>query len=134
MKRRIDLAQLNQLTDEQKQKLREWWKPQEGDWFYNNAEFIESSIGEYSVPNPGTMFDHNAPYEANFIEFKDCLPLLDISQMIELLKSKSTQIRVGCEGELIVSDNNGKYTNEHFIYILNDDLCNELWETVKEVL
>ncbi len=32
MKQRIAVEQLNELTDEQKKRLREWWKPEDGDW------------------------------------------------------------------------------------------------------
>lgn len=31
MKQRISVEQLNELTDEQKAKLKEWWQPEEGD-------------------------------------------------------------------------------------------------------
>ena len=76
MKRRIDITQLQELTDEQKQKLREWWKPQEGDFYYcikNNHTYLQ-------------MMD----LECLGLDIKNkYLPILDISQMIELLLEKN---------------------------------------------
>jgi hypothetical protein len=37
MKRRITPEQLAELTEEQKDRLREWWKPEVGDFYYNRV-------------------------------------------------------------------------------------------------
>jgi spore germination protein GerM len=39
MKHRITPEQLNELSDEQKERLRVWWKPQQGDYAYVVSEY-----------------------------------------------------------------------------------------------
>ena len=90
MKQRITVDQLQELTEEQKQRLRGWWKPEEGDLVYNKF----------------------------FNEFKqEELPLLDIGQMIELLLNRAVDP-----------------IEEPYELFINENLCNELWSAVKQVL
>jgi len=75
VKRRIDVSQLNELTDGQKQKLREWWKPEPGDWYYSPC-------------NDGTYQPYGLyMWHDDGIEKYKPLPALDIGQMIELLQN-----------------------------------------------
>jgi len=73
MKRRITSEQLNELTEEQQQKLFYWWKPETGDYCCSIIAGKYRSAGCYIYPC------------ADFTP-QISLPLLDISQMIELLQ------------------------------------------------
>lgn len=113
MKQRITVEQLNELTEEQKEKLREWWEPADGDVFFRN--------GRVQVCDEGYYHDK-----------ENCYPLLSTGQMIELLLShkeidfmydagfsyiKDTDIELAWNGM-----NNGA------------ELCDALWEAVKATL
>lgn len=118
MKRRITVEQLNELTDEQKQKLRDWWSiPNYGDFY------TDTNLGE------GCWMD---PDRKPVQTINNCLPLLDIGQMIELLDPKEETIFTMCNMisaqpriyEITVSG------NSYFA----DNMCDALWEVVKKVL
>lgn len=82
-----------------------------------------------------TCLEFNKKIEADgvvpiqYISKKDCLPLLDISLMIELLcdnKCKSDfSLKYSKEGGVCVLDDNTQYS---------DSLCASLWEMLKSVL
>jgi hypothetical protein len=44
MKLHIDPAQLNELLPAAKERLRAWWKPQEGDWWFYDQEAQRRSV------------------------------------------------------------------------------------------
>jgi hypothetical protein len=70
MKRRIIVDQLNELSEEQKVKLREWWKPEAGDFYYSPC-------------NDGTYQPYGCYiYHNDGVERYKPLPALDIGQMI----------------------------------------------------
>jgi hypothetical protein len=128
MKRRITIDQLNELSEEQKQRLSDWWSPNKGDWYYypaiNHIDVIETSLA----------------IDLNLIRY-DHYPLLDIGQMIELLFdcritdkyfSHSLIVRVSKYGSDI-------YGNErNFEDGINeskaDELADALWKAVKSIL
>jgi hypothetical protein len=114
MKQRITIEQLQELTEEQQQRLREWWKPQLYDVFIEiliDDEIIEGSI-------------ERKTYEPS----KEALPLLDIGQMIELLHSKPSAY------ELIdICDCMDAYGGIIISEPINN-LCDALWQAVKQVL
>ena len=70
MKQHITVEQLIELSKEQRQRLKEWWKPQ------NHDVFI---YGHHSEINQ----IHNVE---KFLGKENALPLLSIGQMIELLE------------------------------------------------
>jgi hypothetical protein len=135
MKRRIDIQQLNELTEEQKQKLREWWMPEEGDRITTN--FKDAQIlyddGEYQG------FSAENKTFINYIPSKthEMYPLLDIGQMIELLDCAMNKI------EPMYNEGNATKEQESklkLIYqisgkmIFTPNLCDTLWKTIKNVL
>jgi hypothetical protein len=79
MKKRIIREQLNELSDIQKEKLREMWVPEEGDYyvvFLDNEKYYEGMIrdirGFRSIENGIVIYR------------KDTIPLLDIGQIIAI--------------------------------------------------
>lgn len=44
MKQHISPEQLNELSEKGKERLRKWWKPQEGDWVYTHDWVTEEPI------------------------------------------------------------------------------------------
>lgn len=103
MKLRINTDQLQELSEEQKQKLHEWWQPEPGDSF---AIFIS---GGWHLPKyDGPPVYHESRIKENIVGacggYWDCecviddgedpaatpdktsLPLLSIGQMIEMLQ------------------------------------------------
>lgn len=131
MKQHITIEQLNELTIEQKERLREWWKPADEDW-YTNGETAYAVI-EYP------KIDDN------------CLPLLSIGQCIELLQSKDKNGDYWLIGKIELRPyNNGKPipgTVSWVIHLIQQgaleikvfdkcyskELIDALWQAVKEV-
>lgn len=130
MKRRITIQDLQQLTPEQQEKLRKLWKPQEGDYYYDEKGL---DTGAWLFNNYCSFRNNENPYiEDTEVGgqwyIKDCSPLLDIGQMIELIGCKLLKI----DYDYVV--------NNYYVKTLNNgtvgksELCDALWEAVKEVL
>jgi len=68
LKQRISVERLQELSSEQRERLREWWKPQDEDWYIYDGGIY--SVIEYPKVEKGS------------------LPLLSIGQCIELLAEK----------------------------------------------
>ena len=140
MKRKITSEQLNELTDEQKQKLKKWWKPKYGDFAmdFRGIEIIMK------------------PFIANFYfdlygkegvqKFTDTvLPLLSVSQMIELFESKdyffSISKEIACDdlgclnwGWLIEINTKESPHQIEYMEFSTDGLADCLWKAVKTIL
>ena len=124
MKRRITLEQLQELTDEQRKKLREWWKPQEGDWY------------EIHIKTPGGELKEarNANWQIKYEKINsDYTPLLDVGQMIELLQD-APYVRYSFQDKNIIKVYRDMEMKSWHIKILENDLCDILWKAVKTVL
>jgi hypothetical protein len=96
MKRRIAVEELNELTNEQKQKLRELWQPDMGDVCIRTDKYAdgeEFAIKEYEPVWKEHKFKH--------------LPLLDISQMLELLHENG-YVRYECKPMPIEVEEDGR--------------------------
>jgi hypothetical protein len=75
MKQRITLEQLNELDEEQLTRLRDWWKPEEGDWYFHprfRDIYVLAINGFEGTEELKTTYS----------------PLLSIGQYIELLEEK----------------------------------------------
>lgn len=115
MKRRITVEQLQELTEEQKQKLRELWKPQVNDV----AVFIDDDSYDKALTK------------------RWLLPLLDIGQMIGLLMEKkmaTERLEIESPRGLIntytVWYGNGDFPEKYEA----KELCDCLWEAIRELL
>ena len=106
MKERISKEQLQELSPEQQEKLRKWWKPERYDvFYYAPTEAIctfSGNIGEY-MPEM----------------FKETLPLLSIGQMIEMLSHYHPHFSY-------------RYMDEYNVG--HEKLCDEMWEDMKYAL
>lgn len=118
MKRRITAEQLKELTGEQLQKLNALWKIELGDYM-TDLETEEDGnyfVGICKYIKPGTE------------NSKPGYPLLDIGQMIELLQDKcrfKTDEACGKMLDLPV---------DNIVIGWEGELCDVLWQAVKEVL
>jgi len=170
VKQRIEPADLEGLTDVQKQKLRELRKPQDGDaifiptgtrfgdgygkwedelsdedsvYYIGNIEGIdnESQVSK----EPCLLLPEYANDNYFEIMIKDCLILLSIGQMIEVLKEYDRYNRLPRITHNYDSGNNyidvEFYGKDRLIStenLINDNKCNELcdvlWQAVKELL
>lgn len=115
-KRRISIEQLQELTAEQQQKLREWWEPQNGD-YYSYTYYCIST--QYKEENCIGVYDKKYPIE-------NALPLLDIGQMIELLGINMVSCVQYVTPAWVVHFNAKEYGDV--------ELADALWEAVKQVL
>jgi len=122
VKQRIELAQLNELTDEQKEKLREWWKPKRHDVFYSYYAKTEA------VYQPG-MFIGGRPPKSN-----KCIPLLSIGQMIEILGDNLTSIINGDSGYQICTATEFRGLQGSVAGEVYGELADALWPAVKPIL
>lgn len=158
MKQNITIDQLNELSEKGKEKLREWWKPVEGNTVYTQSWFEDvpvfakdADFSNQKVFNmQGIQIGLAAPapeiekwkkvkregyswiYETEDSEGyptvldKGDFPLLSIGLMIEFLDN-------GWADEYLQL--NGKYIEDGMYFALkNEELCDALWQAVKEVL
>lgn len=109
MKQRITIDKLKELTLYQQNKLRDWWTPKYYDVFYykGNDHVID-----------GDMFSDKdiASSKNEFQNSINVLPLLSIGQCIELLIYLSPYKDWECQ------------------FMLDDGVCDNLWDLVKSTL
>lgn len=139
MKQHITIDQLNQLSNENKVKLREWWKPQMGDCLTDGEE--EYTLGTHEPS--WTDGDFEDAYDVGCgccsyaIHKKDLLPLLTIGQMIALLVDHE---RPECD-LFIERIKHWRFEGDHGLFWASErgtleysELCDALWEAVTVVL
>ncbi len=135
MKQHITPAQLDELSPEGKEKLIEWWKPQDGDVYWTKAptrfpeEYLHINVAIYHDREccGGDFCDYSREDGLEIIPSIDCLPLLSIGQMIEFLGDEWNE-KAQC---FMVTNDGVVFPN---IYCGNDCLCDYLWSAVKQVL
>lgn len=123
MKQHITIEQLNELSEKGKVRLREWWFPN------NVREHDLYWFGEdYEVETIGCCEDE--------VSVGKELPLLSIGQMIEFLFDNDF-------GPYITSNDNAFYWIVEPVKKIdywkkqeysNTELCDALWEAVKDIL
>lgn len=156
MKQHITVEQLNELSEKGKEKLRKWWKPEYGDYYayhrhtykgiWKYSEHIYIDQMGYDIVDP-TIGSDNEPGERDY-------PLLSIGQMIEFLDDDLDSIEYEkmpdeyygnleypryevsiCNHEKhIICTECGKDKTGCYKFYSNIELCDALWEAVKEVL
>lgn len=132
MKKHISVEQLKELSKEQRERLREWWKPAVGDIVcYKNEEhtIVYCTDGEIKV-----MPYTDIPFcIINDIE-KRSLPLINIGQMIEILRGKDESGFVHFTVFKDINIVDSWYgIMEHDEYEA-DEIVDALWMAVKAVL
>lgn len=118
MKQHITPEQLEELTPEGKEKLRAWWKPQEGD-LYVHIDQIETVCRQCSYENNSITEEY----------IKRHVLLLSIGQMIEYLDEHNEFFALEKLTVFSFVLNDGENGG-----IVNKEPCDALWEAVKAVL
>jgi len=125
MKLRIDTAQLNELSDAQKQRLRELWEPKDYDVIlYKTPHEHDGGVTSIKISYgflDSEIIDMDSDVDG-YYNINDCLPLLSIGQMIEILQKNN------------ISNNLLSYCNAYIMRIECEDICDALWQAVKEIL
>jgi hypothetical protein len=140
MKQYIEPEQLNLLSPEKKERLKEWWKPQRWDRIYLWHPFERSAYGNRSwedivlgVVESGLCIEdpHGSP-QPEVIQKEHCLPLLTIGQCLELLVDKGYYPSINLtpfHWDIVL------YQDEEAVeFDSGGDLVNELWDLVCEVI
>lgn len=128
MKMRIDAEQLQELTDSQKIRLREWWKPRTGDLCYRTETDWYAEHYDYGIIIDNIVHDVPSGDFSPWERLKNVYtPLLSIGQMIELLQDQFLRIVIGTDMQTIAFGESN--TNIH-----SPELCDALWEAVKQIL
>lgn len=124
MKQRITIDQLNELSEGQKNKLQGLWEPRRGDMFFNtqrNLVLLAEAVSNEGIESVGDLLSK-----------KECLPLLSIGQMIELLDPYGSTIFtskmwIAADPPIYEISVNGRQFYEA-------NMCDCLWEAVKKIL
>lgn len=133
MKQHITVDQLNELTADQKDRLRKWWRPLEYDLaVVNGCVRCCYDDGEYNcfaVKSKEFGRDHGCNITG------PALPLLSAGQCIQLIKYKvddwgMTYMDTTCDWCVYL----GPYESDHKRCWGADELIDGLWRVVKEVL
>lgn len=139
MKQYITEEQLNGLSKKAKKKLISWWVPQNGDKFLNYAGGV--FYGESTGFEDETYTPDKISYKDTLGEGKETnLPLLSIGQMIEFLLTEAeindfTYSRVVPYWQIEITNRSiGRGATGHIDIGDSIELCDVLWEAVKEVL
>jgi len=121
LKQRISADDVLQLTPEQQEKLRVWWNVQESDLFAYIGLINTSNKIVIDVDREGYMYDGR-----DWFPKMDCLPLLSIGQMIELLDNFTE--------EPSLKNENLRLSINRTMWLGNSKLVDSLFQAVKEIL
>jgi hypothetical protein len=139
MKQHITVDQLNELSDKAKEKLRGWWKPEEFDLVLVRMDSVKENR---HVDHIFTYSELSQVKKPEYIK-KDNLPLPSIGQMIEFLDDHDFLHDGTFENgtinkfEKFNSNLSGKGEFIGWGVMYEDskpELCDALWEAVKQVL
>lgn len=134
IKQRISMEQLQELTDQQKERLREWWQPHDYDivWDGKTDFAVECDLG-------GQMYLANdqdglcPPFGKDGL-----LPLLSVGQCVELLQSFDEALSFNRKTGLFPNELNvfGWEVELRLLdkWFTEKELIDALWEAVKAVL
>lgn len=138
MKQHITVEQLNELSEKGKERLRKWWKPQDGDMvlfegsrkgavLYDDGEYIEyDPVKKIACGHSGLLSGKT---------FHTIMILPSIGQMIEFLdEHKKHDIRINHQTTLEGLRWEFAYGNPYTYGGNFVELIDALWEAVKEVL
>jgi hypothetical protein len=142
LKQRISVEQLQELSSDQKQRLREIWQPNSGDHaiytkYKNTVCLVLNNVNDRYFSLTG--FGPSNQFWSAMNGKEDCLPLLSTGQMIELLMAHSKSFEGEAYPALCFA------INEPMDDALNVSLwwdgrregvefCDALWDSVKKIL
>lgn len=117
LKQHISTSDLQQLTPSQQEKLRELWQSRINDVFTTSDPTMLVQSDEFIIENidsHGAIYDWR--YGVGFLK-KDCLPLLSIGQMLDILHARNSQ-----------------FGNHYIDFDWEGELIDALWNEVKSIL
>jgi hypothetical protein len=128
MKQMITVSDLNKLTDQQRERLREWWHALEHDLAYESVGRYIVVCGQ-EVERFGVIKVEDVVRKTTWHK-NELIPLLSVGQMIAFIQDHKPLLKG-------ISKNR---FNQWFVNIDNgmlgykDELCDSLWEAVKQIL
>lgn len=151
MKTNITADQFNELTEEEKNKLQDWWKPEEGDWYYiktkiKNPDGTYQTYEDLDVIHEYCAGDYSGGVnilktteinkDGSILTLKQAYPLLSVTDLIELLGNPliikwNSDLHGSRVDVTFVSKVPKKLTlaaiNESLRLESAEDLCDALW-------
>jgi hypothetical protein len=103
-------------------------EPDDSDYDDDDEDFTETE--ETADSNMETDFDNNvqeALSTDHYLSKESCLPLLSIGQMIEILEKHKSELNISFTPEEALCYIDGRE-------YVGDELCDALWEAVKDLL
>lgn len=135
MKQNITSEQLEELSPKAKEKLREWWKPQEHDLYFDGEintweQDMDGCIAFDDVKKATALGGDEKP------EWDKAYPLLSIGQMIEFLDEHKEIVDIQPAIHFTQKQGDGDFRTiiGKTICWHNNELCDALWESVKQIL
>lgn len=111
---RITVDMLNEITEEQRNKLRNMWEPEYGDM-------------QVKIPPFGNELNPRVITEP--VNKLNRLPLLSIGQMIDILSTNNQMTLDYVKGNWMIC------TDDKIIPLIKENnLCTALWQAVKSIL
>jgi hypothetical protein len=157
MKQHITIDQLNELSEKGKERLREWWKPEVGDWFitrYSSLYYIygrpDDNDEDYGEPQLLTRQETDSGYYG--WDLGDTFPNEESQESgysytgdqkargIEILKDALPLLSIGqmiefLEEHKFLRKSHWENTDSNATEVAwIHNICDNLWEAVKEVL
>lgn len=131
MKQRITEEQLNELTEDEKEKLCDWWNPEESDWVLGGRFGPNTICDVKNKTSEITICMECVDYSTK----NNYLPLFSIGQCIDFIKKHNFEFSIGFNdfGNFWVVQFAEK-TIENLKYFHGEELIDALWEAVKEGL
>ena len=133
MKQRIEPADLEGLTDAQKDRLRELWQPEVG-----NFMFVDTDVRLVTAINNNRFGGYLFYCTAGCCQKQDCIPLLSVGQMIETVRRvKQMDIYTVDNWWCVQLFNLETCANDGYDCEWENssrELCDALWMAVKEIL
>ena len=147
MKQNISVEDLNELSEEQKEKLRKMWEPKQYDVVYVhwmevqqfatgiilNVNILENGYWDLQVYSNETL--------RGFRPKQYLLPILSIGQMIEILINNNEFFNISNVYVKHPTTSDRSINNGYGIWLHKlskeyraDELCNALWLAVKNIL
>ena len=138
MKQHITPKQLNELSENGKDKLRKWWKPQGNEFLYTPEYEMGTRTKKWSVmQNCDAWAEDWERYKKDFEWCRLALPLLSIGQMVEFLGKDWAKLTLKAWEKPMgpLAKCPPPWAIDVPSRVLGrENLCNNLWEAVKEVL
>lgn len=134
MKQRITKKQLQQLTTEQEDRLRELWEPRIGNSVKYKFDDGVLFINIYANDNNIVLTRGN---ERIRVSKSDCLPLLSIGQCLEIIEANSCYLVTNNEKGNNTYDiiKYSKWEGRHDSFVIEGiEIIDTLWEAVKQSL